>query len=374
MRDITTIEELLIKIECSKNRIIYGAGWSGKVISKFLRRRGVPITAFAVTVQDQRYELEGTLEQGQLENTLLILAAIPPNRYTMEKELENRGVIDYVEFADQLLYEMLRENQKMEAKSYKSQIKFCQTVGFLSPGYFDTDYAEQRLIINKIEDIHYAALPKETVDLEEISIRKEANLETYRMLSEACYYPSSYVPNVDFIHTFNTVCITDKPWCVLFETVIPRVWDENEGERQFYLKEEFDKKHDVKEIHFIFIGKAFFIKGGREVIQALSKFENRYDFRLTLISSLQYGDYFTKTSYEEMERCKEIIRSKKWIDHYEALPNIEVIEKCREATIGMFPSLADTYGYAVLEMQAAGCTVITTNIRAFPEINNEECG
>lgn len=36
--------------------------------------------------------------------------------------------------------------------------------------------------------------------------------------------------------------------------------------------------------------------------------------------------------------------------------------------------MADTYGYAVLEMQAAGCPVVTTNIRAFPELNNNECG
>ncbi|MDG5800656.1 glycosyltransferase, partial [Marinilabiliaceae bacterium ANBcel2] len=33
-----------------------------------------------------------------------------------------------------------------------------------------------------------------------------------------------------------------------------------------------------------------------------------------------------------------------------------------------------TYGYFVLEAQSCGCPVITTNIRALPEINNNECG
>lgn len=139
-------------------------------------------------------------------------------------------------------------------------------------------------------------------------------------------------------------------------------------------EEEFRKKQNAQEIHFLFIGRDFFIKGGREMLEVLAEFEGKYCFDLTLISSLQYGDYFTKTSYEEMCRCKRIIQEKPWIHYYESLPNEEVLAKCKDATVGLLPSLADTYGYAVLEMQAAGCPVITTNVRAFPETNNEECG
>lgn len=36
--------------------------------------------------------------------------------------------------------------------------------------------------------------------------------------------------------------------------------------------------------------------------------------------------------------------------------------------------MADTYGYSVLEMQSCGCPVISTDIRALPEMNNEKCG
>ena len=38
--------------------------------------------------------------------------------------------------------------------------------------------------------------------------------------------------------------------------------------------------------------------------------------------------------------------------------------------IGLLPTFADSYGYSVLEFQAAGCPVITTNVRALPEIND----
>lgn len=42
--------------------------------------------------------------------------------------------------------------------------------------------------------------------------------------------------------------------------------------------------------------------------------------------------------------------------------------------IGLLPTRADTYGYSILEMQAAGTPVITTNVRAIPEINTDETG
>ena len=93
-----------------------------------------------------------------------------------------------------------------------------------------------------------------------------------------------------------------------------------------------------------------------------------------MISSLQYDDYFTRTSYEEMVRYKKLICESDWIVYYERLPNKKVLDECKEASVGLLPSIADTYGYVVLEMQAAGCPVVSTNVRALPEINNEGCG
>jgi glycosyltransferase involved in cell wall biosynthesis len=45
-----------------------------------------------------------------------------------------------------------------------------------------------------------------------------------------------------------------------------------------------------------------------------------------------------------------------------------------ETDVALLPSLAETFGYFILEAQAAGCPVITTDIRAMPEINNPESG
>ena len=45
-----------------------------------------------------------------------------------------------------------------------------------------------------------------------------------------------------------------------------------------------------------------------------------------------------------------------------------------ETDVALLPSLAETFGYFILEAQAAGCPVITTDIRAMPEINNNESG
>ena len=36
--------------------------------------------------------------------------------------------------------------------------------------------------------------------------------------------------------------------------------------------------------------------------------------------------------------------------------------------------MGDTFGFSVLEMQACGCPVITTDRRALSEINNDQCG
>ena len=53
------------------------------------------------------------------------------------------------------------------------------------------------------------------------------------------------------------------------------------------------------------------------------------------------------------------------------IPNTKVINIIKNCDVGLLPTWFDTYGYSVLEMQACGLPVITTNIRALPEINNQ---
>lgn len=442
---LKTTEELISKtITEGTVNIIYGAGWAGQEVLKFLKGSGVLVKAFAVTRLDQAeirqgipvYSLDNIFNSTplRLENVNIILGVTESNKLSMKAELKKRNINSYIELSKALIYEITRKNRQLDAEVAEMSKKPTAgqiAIGYLFPGYLDTNYAEERLIIGKVEDTVYIKMPKETARITCIGTQYEKDIESHRKLTEACYSPSKYVPDVDLIHTFNMVCSIDRPWCASFETSMPCVWPRTEEENEYFRrllyymersnckalyalsgnaykiqknmlenrisesrvdmlmkktkvlhppqpilisKEEFNKKHDIQKIHFIFIGRSFFIKGGKEMLQVLSEFESRYDFKLTLISSMEYDDYFTHAPYEEMVKCREVIKKKAWIDYYESLPNKMVLEKCKQASVGIFPSVGDTYGYVVLETQAAGCPVITTNIRAFPEINNNECG
>lgn len=141
--------------------------------------------------------------------------------------------------------------------------------------------------------------------------------------------------------------------------------------------EEFEKKFNTVKncVEIIFVGGKFFRKGGAEIVDSLMALaEHGQKFHLTVISSLDYGDEVSRSTFEDMLRYKQILTSTPWITYYERLPNPEVLELCKKSHIGLLPTMADTYGYSVLEMQSCGCAVISTDIRALPEINNDKCG
>lgn len=125
---------------------------------------------------------------------------------------------------------------------------------------------------------------------------------------------------------------------------------------------------------FIFVGHDFFRKGGKEIVDTLKKLENEYNFHLTIISKMEYDDYASMATKEERDEYLEFFEDCDWITYYEEMDNEQVIQLCKNMHIGLLPTFADTYGYSVLEMQACGCTMVTTDIRALPEINNSQCG
>ncbi|MBD2206360.1 glycosyltransferase family 4 protein [Calothrix sp. FACHB-1219] len=139
-----------------------------------------------------------------------------------------------------------------------------------------------------------------------------------------------------------------------------------------------DKKINLDgKIKFILVGASFFRKGGMEVVETFSKLkrEYNYDLELILISSLRLDDYATKETEADIQKAKILIQQNlDWIKYYEQLPNKEVLELTKQCHVGLLPTYADTYGFSVLEFQAAGCPVITTNIRALPEVNDNDRG
>lgn len=226
-------------------------------------------------------------------------------------------------------------------------------------------------------------------------------------------------------HFFNTVSYGDIPWITTFETILPR-WDKNSkdlkgnrllantackklialsacaaqmqkthlAEIDSQLAREIEPKIIVKlppqkpliqsvndkklgeEISFTIVGAEFFRKGGAEVLEVFSElWKNGAQMRLNIVSSLQFGDYATRSNKEDLHKALELIhKNASFISHYQRLPNDRVLDLLKESHIGLLPTYADSFGYSVLEAQAAGCPVITTDIRALPEINNEQKG
>jgi glycosyltransferase involved in cell wall biosynthesis len=130
-------------------------------------------------------------------------------------------------------------------------------------------------------------------------------------------------------------------------------------------------------IRFILVGAAFFRKGGREVLEVFERLvrQEKLPVRLIIVSSLRIEPYAAKETEEDVAWAKaKIAENADWIEYYPALPNADTLALMRTADVGMLPSYADTYGFSVLEAQASGLPVITTDIRALPEVNNPTVG
>ena len=377
MNEIKNMEQFDSYLNENTSYTIYGAGWAGKIVCEFLQAHNIRVSGFAVTNLGKQRELKD-LPVRSLDGALkfgrnIILAVTKLHESEMIRELVNRGIEDYFIISEAFLYEMRQYVMKINALTFQMHKKDENpAIGYLEPGYLDTNYAEERLIINKVAGATYYALPKELERIACVGTEYENNIPDYKIAVESCYNPGTDISNIDMIHTFNSVCKTNLPWCASFETILPRIFKQTESEnerfqelllelvkpnclalfpisksackiqkRNLYEKVpmqmadlimaktkvlhppqdvlidniQFEEKHDTNIVHFIFIGNGFFFKGGREVIQALSRLEKNYDFKLTLISSLQYRDYFTETPYEEMVRCRKLIEKKSWIDY-----------------------------------------------------------
>ena len=135
---------------------------------------------------------------------------------------------------------------------------------------------------------------------------------------------------------------------------------------------------DLGPLRFCFVGRDFARKGGVEILRAFDALDQK-GWHLTIVSSLSVDDYATQYTKEEQRLLSQEIstildKRENQIDWHPALPNKHVLQVMQSSHVGLLPTWHDTYGYSVLEFQASGCPVITTDVRALPEINNKECG
>ncbi|HHQ6628632.1 TPA: glycosyltransferase family 4 protein [Serratia fonticola] len=140
------------------------------------------------------------------------------------------------------------------------------------------------------------------------------------------------------------------------------------------------KLNETDEIRVLFVGGDFYRKGGAETVIALNNIvrKNNIKLSLTVIGDLARKNNYVLKEWKDDEgfykKVSEIIEKEPWIVHHQSLSNYEVLNLMQQSHVGLLPTWSDTYGYSVLEMQASGCPVITTNVRALTEINNEHCG
>ena len=127
-------------------------------------------------------------------------------------------------------------------------------------------------------------------------------------------------------------------------------------------------------IEFMFIGRDFFRKGGREALLALKELAPHHDLHLTLVSDLRIDNPAFLLEGESRDGWLRWIEDQNWISHHQHMPNAQVLKHLRDAHVGLLPTWMDTYGFSVLECQSAACPVITTSLRALPEINPPEVG
>lgn len=137
---------------------------------------------------------------------------------------------------------------------------------------------------------------------------------------------------------------------------------------------EYDQQHPIR---FLLVGSGFFRKGGAELFKVFEKLalHENLPIRLVVVSSLHLEPYAAHETEEDLLAARRIIEAKpRWLEYYESLPNVDVQNLMKGADVGLLPTWADTYGFSVLEAQAAGCPVISTDVRALPEINNGRIG
>jgi glycosyltransferase involved in cell wall biosynthesis len=139
-----------------------------------------------------------------------------------------------------------------------------------------------------------------------------------------------------------------------------------------------EKQIDINgRIKFMFVGNEFFRKGGREIIDTIKMLRDQYhyDIELIVVSSLRTDSYAVLVNSEDVLRTAAFFKeNREWIKYFPQLPNSEVLDMMKAAHIGLLPTYADSFGYSVLEFQGSGCPVISTNIRALPEINDNDKG
>jgi glycosyltransferase involved in cell wall biosynthesis len=292
----------------------------------------------------------------------------------------------------------------------------------LRVGFYGRGYVEERVL---------TGLPFQNVELE----RKRDLFNALTFLQRKLLHPPTATElinclhhdlglmDVNLNHLVNAISISSTPWVVSYEHYLPR-WNTNSARGWRYLaspscrkiiaisqwslrfQEHLLRQHpDISEviraklclitpsqemlishydekvldpdrITFTMVGGDFFRKGGMEILEVFTELAaERLPFHLTIVSTLAYGDYASKTTRSDYDRARALIaRLGTHVTYIPSLDNRRVLDLFKRSHVGLLPTYNDTYGFSVLEAQGAGCPVITTDGAALPEFNDDSIG
>lgn len=293
----------------------------------------------------------------------------------------------------------------------------------INVGYIHQGYPEKRNIIDvQHKDLKHVKCfdAFKVADYLHFRARNKTNL----------YYHNSFndrlsMQEVEVFHLFNMVNFGKKNWVSTFETMLPRYEPSNphirkatealskDNCRKLIAMSSFNYQMQQRnlELHFpslaknimakttvifppqkchvweaqktipetnlkvLFVGHDFFRKGGRELFNAIESLHQQgAAIELTIVSKLETDTFITQTTSSDKAEWKKKIAEASFCTYHESKANHEVLELMKQHHIFAVPSLQETFGYVVLEAQACATPVLTTSIRAFPEINNNDCG
>jgi glycosyltransferase involved in cell wall biosynthesis len=97
--------------------------------------------------------------------------------------------------------------------------------------------------------------------------------------------------------------------------------------------------------------------------------------QLTIVGSLAPDSRTAGRGTAQQQRVLAMVQANRhWIRHYQSLDHEAVVRLMRAADVGVLPACAHSCVSSVLELQATGCPVISTNVRALPEFNDDARG
>lgn len=227
------------------------------------------------------------------------------------------------------------------------------------------------------------------------------------------FHFGSFIKGLDFLHTYNGIIPYGPDWIIEVEDSVPR-YGRNASTKQinyatkrlqsdsckcisftsemaYNLNREFLKNHGLESkaiinyravhipnikfkpkfksntFNIVFVGNAFYRKGGIELLKAFVNNPHRSDWNLDIISSFEV-DWSVYPNPEQILWVHSVIANDKRISVYKSIEHNEVYKILHKSHVFISTTFADTWNNAILESLVNGIPVIASNIAVIPEM------